>query len=81
MGFTFLVGTSFQELSVYYKKWLRRDLNLRPWDYDSPALTTELLSLVFKHFCNHSKKKSEKQPYLPDFLHFLISVNFGLTFW
>jgi hypothetical protein len=24
--------------------WLRRDLNLRPWAYESPALTTELLS-------------------------------------
>ena len=28
--------------------WLRRDLNLRPWAYESPALTTELLSQVFQ---------------------------------
>ena len=27
-----------------YSRWLRRDLNLRPWAYESPALTTELLS-------------------------------------
>ena len=28
--------------------WLRRDLNLRPWAYESPALTTELLSHVWQ---------------------------------
>jgi hypothetical protein len=27
-------------------KWLRLDLNLRPWAYESPALTTELRSLA-----------------------------------
>ena len=27
------------------RKWLWWDLNLRPWAYESPALTTELQSL------------------------------------
>ena len=30
-----------------FNKWLKRDLNLRPWAYESPALTTELLSQAF----------------------------------
>ncbi len=32
---------------IQWYKWLRRDLNLRPWAYESPALTTELLSQKF----------------------------------
>jgi hypothetical protein len=35
-----------QETLLDCSKWLRRDLNLRPWAYESPALTTELLSRV-----------------------------------
>lgn len=37
---------------VIFLKWLRRDLNLRPWAYESPALTTELLSQAFCAFIN-----------------------------
>jgi hypothetical protein len=29
-----------------FVEWLWRDLNLRPWAYESPALTTELQSQV-----------------------------------
>lgn len=31
----------------HHCEWLRADLNCRPWAYESPALTTELLSLTF----------------------------------
>jgi hypothetical protein len=27
-----------------FLKWLKAELNCRPWAYESPALTTELLS-------------------------------------
>ena len=30
-----------------FKKWLKRDLNLRPWAYESPALTTAPLSQIY----------------------------------
>lgn len=35
--------------SVFFsiKSWLRRDLNLRPWAYESPALTTAPLSQTY----------------------------------
>jgi hypothetical protein len=29
---------------TYKKEWLKAELNCRPWAYESPALTTELLS-------------------------------------
>ena len=29
--------------------WLWLDLNLRPWAYESPALTTELQNLILFH--------------------------------
>ena len=32
---------------LHFYKWLKADLNCRPWAYESPALTTELLSLTF----------------------------------
>ena len=40
-------------MSISPKKWLKRDLNLRPWAYESPALTTELLSQTFYRIKQH----------------------------
>ena len=31
-------------------RWLWWDLNLRPWAYESPALTTELQSLTLPNY-------------------------------
>ena len=39
----------FSQTKKLKSRWLWWDLNLRPWAYESPALTTELQSLILPY--------------------------------
>lgn len=42
-------------------KWLWLELNLRPWAYESPALTAELQSLEASYFTKSYHKCFQKE--------------------
>ena len=59
------------------KPWLKRDLNLRPWAYESPALTTELLS----HLCMQNNNNRSEIESLPNNKKNNINTFYMPTFW
>lgn len=59
------------------KPWLKRDLNLRPWAYESPALTSELLS----HLCMQNNNNRSQIESLPNNKKNNINIVDMPTFW
>ena len=57
--------------------WLKRDLNLRPWAYESPALTSELLS----HLCMQNNNNRSQIESLPNNKKNNINIVDMPTFW
>lgn len=61
------------------KSWLRRDLNLRPWAYESPALTTAPLSQTYFTIYHRSTVGGSMSVFPTT--EFLIPSDLSYEFW